>query len=49
VKTFLQHGIDTMLPAGLLPWYVIFGRKCLFWLRNKHKDKTPEQRCRLAI
>ena len=49
VKTFLQHGLDTMLPAGLLPWYVIFGRKFLFWLRNKHKDKTPEQRCRLAI
>ena len=48
VKTFLNFGLDKMVPAGLLPWYVKLGRASLFWLRNKHKDKTPEQRFRLA-
>ena len=49
VKTFLNFGLDEMIPVGLLPWYVKVGRHSLFWLRNKHKDKTPEQRFRLAI
>jgi len=49
VKTFLNFGLDKMVPAGLLPWYAKMGRASLFWLRNKHKDKTPEQRFRLAI
>ena len=49
VKTLLNFGLDKMVPEGLLPWYVNFGRSSLFWLRNKHKDKTPEQRFRLAI
>ncbi|MCP4321165.1 MAG: ubiquinone biosynthesis regulatory protein kinase UbiB, partial [Alteromonadales bacterium] len=49
VKTFLNFGLDKMVPAGLLPWYAKLGRTSLFWLRNRHKDKTPEQRFRLAI
>ncbi|WP_019029196.1 ubiquinone biosynthesis regulatory protein kinase UbiB [Colwellia piezophila] len=49
VKTFLNFGLDKMVPPGLLPWYAKAGRASLFWLRNKHKDKTPEQRFRLAI
>lgn len=49
VKTFLNFGLDKMIPPGLLPWYAKVGRQSLFWLRNKHKDKTPEQRLRLAI
>ncbi|MBU2871218.1 ubiquinone biosynthesis regulatory protein kinase UbiB [Colwellia sp. E2M01] len=49
VKTFLNFGLDKMVPAHLLPWYAKLGRTSLFWLRNKHKDKTPEQRFRLAI
>jgi len=49
VKTFLNFGLDKMVPAGLLPWYAKVGRASLFWLRNKHKDKSPEQRFRLAI
>ena len=49
VKTFLNFGLDEMVPAGLLPWYVKVGRSSLFWLRNQHKDKSPEQRFRLAI
>ena len=49
VKTFLNFGLDNMVPAGMLPWYAKVARHSLFWLRNKHKDKTPEQRFRLAI
>jgi ubiquinone biosynthesis protein len=49
VKTFLNFGLDKMVPAGLLPWYAKAAIGSLFWLRNKHTDKTPEQRFRLAI
>ena len=49
VKTFLNFGLDNMIPSGMLPWYAKVGRGSLFWLRNKHKDKSAEQRFRLAI
>jgi len=49
VKTFLQFGLDEILPNKYLPWYVKIARNCLFWLRNKHSDKTQAQRFRLAI
>ena len=49
VKTFLNFGLDEMVPAHLLPWYTKFARASLFWLRNKHKNKSAEQRFRLAI
>ncbi len=49
VKTFLNFGLDKMIPADLMPWYAKMARTSLFWLRNKHKDKTPEQCFRLAI
>lgn len=49
VKTFLQYGLDELLPKKLLPWYVKLARVSMFWLRNKHKDKSPAQRFRLAI
>ncbi|GAA0823820.1 ubiquinone biosynthesis regulatory protein kinase UbiB [Colwellia asteriadis] len=49
VKTFLHFGVDDMVPKHLLPWYAKLARACIFWLRNKHKDKSPEQRFRLAI
>lgn len=49
VKTFLQYGLDDLLPKHALPWYVRFARHCLFWIRNKHKDKSAALRFRLAI
>jgi ubiquinone biosynthesis protein len=49
VKTFLQYGLDELLPKHALPWYVKFTRHCLFWIRNKHKDKSEALRFRLAI
>ncbi len=49
IKTFLNFGLDELLPKKLLPWYVKFLRTSLFWLRNKHKEKSKAQRFRLAI
>ena len=49
VKTFLQYGLDELLPKRLVPWYVKILRMSIFWLGNKHKDKSKAQRFRLAI
>ncbi|WP_159817015.1 ubiquinone biosynthesis regulatory protein kinase UbiB [Colwellia sp. 20A7] len=49
VKTFLHYGLDEMVPKKMLPWYAKLGRLSLFWLQNKHKNKTVAQRFRLAI
>ncbi|GLX80717.1 ubiquinone biosynthesis regulatory protein kinase UbiB [Thalassotalea eurytherma] len=49
VKTFLEYGLDELVPKHLLPWYVKLGKSALFWLRNKHKDKPKAVRFRLAI
>ena len=49
IKTFLQFGLDELLPKKSLPWYAKIARHSLFWLRNKHKDKPLALRFRLAI
>ncbi|XQW85215.1 ubiquinone biosynthesis regulatory protein kinase UbiB [Thalassotalea piscium] len=49
VKTFLNYGLDELLPKKSLPWYIKLIRPSLFWLRNKHKNKPLAQRFRLAI
>ena len=49
VKTFLNFGLDELLPKKSIPWYVKCARLSLFWLRNKHKDKALALRFRLAI
>jgi ubiquinone biosynthesis protein len=49
VKTFLQFGLDELLPKKRLPWYVKLARLSIFWLRNQHKDKSQALRFRLAI
>lgn len=49
VKTFLNYGLDELLPKKSIPWYVKCVRLSLFWLRNKHKDKALALRFRLAI
>ncbi|MDO6487672.1 ubiquinone biosynthesis regulatory protein kinase UbiB [Colwellia sp. 6_MG-2023] len=49
VKTFLDYGLDELVPKKMLPWYAKLGRLSLFWLQNKHKNKTVAQRFRLAI
>jgi len=49
VQTFFHYGLDELLPEKALPWYAKVVRYSLFWLRNKHKDKSRAQRFRLAI
>ena len=49
IKTFLQFGLDELIPKHMLPWYAKLLRLSLFWLRNKHKDKPLALRFRLAI
>jgi ubiquinone biosynthesis protein len=49
IKTFLQFGLDELIPSHLLPWYAKVIRFSLFWLRNKHKNKSSALRLRLAI
>lgn len=49
VKTFLNYGLDELLPKQKTPLIAKLARHSLFWLRNKHKDKPIEQRFRLAI
>ena len=44
VQTFFHYGLDELLPEKALPWYAKIARYSLFWLRNKHKDKTRAQR-----
>jgi len=48
-KTFLNYGLDDLIPARWLPWTVRIGRYLLFWLPNKHKDKPAGVRLRLAL
>ena len=49
LKTFLQFGLDELLPAKLKPWYFKVLRSSLFWIRNKHKDVSGGERFRLAM
>ncbi|MGM0526266.1 MAG: ubiquinone biosynthesis regulatory protein kinase UbiB [Pseudomonadota bacterium] len=48
-KTLLSYGLDDLIPAKWLPWSIRIGRHALFWLPNRHKDKTPGMRLRLAL
>ena len=49
VKILLEYGLDDLLPRHLVPWYFTLWRTCVFWLRNKHKDKSQGERVRLAL
>ncbi|AOT06462.1 ubiquinone biosynthesis regulatory protein kinase UbiB [Pseudoalteromonas luteoviolacea] len=48
-KTFLNYGLDELLPQHLQPWYAKYLRKSLFWLPNKNQDKSEGARLRLAL
>jgi len=49
IKTLLNYGLDELIPPQKMPWYGKAGRACLFWLKNKHKEKTAGLRLRLAL
>ncbi len=48
-KTFLNYGLDQLVPARWLPWSLRIARYTLFWLSNKHADKPAGERLRLAL
>ncbi|WP_409421282.1 ubiquinone biosynthesis regulatory protein kinase UbiB [Pseudaeromonas sp. ZJS20] len=45
----LRHGLDELIPRALRPWPVRLLRHSLFWLGNRHKDKSRATRLRLAL
>ena len=48
-KVLLEHGLEDFVPARFQPWYVRLLRSSIFWLRNKHKDKSKGERLTLAL
>ena len=48
-KTLLNYGLDELIPPKKVPWYGKVGRACLFWIKNKHKEKPAGLRLRLAL
>ncbi|MFO6423345.1 ubiquinone biosynthesis regulatory protein kinase UbiB [Motilimonas sp. KMU-193] len=48
-KTFLNYGLDELVPYEHLPMGSRLARKALFWLGNEHQDKPLPERCRLAL
>ncbi|MCW8109290.1 ubiquinone biosynthesis regulatory protein kinase UbiB [Alteromonas ponticola] len=48
-KVLLQHGLDELIPSRWQPWYARSFRKCIFWIRNKHKDESAGIRITLAL
>ncbi len=48
-KTFLNYGLDDLIPARWLPWTLRIGRYGLFWMRNQHREKSSGERLRLAL
>lgn len=49
IRTLLHYGLDDVLPPTLLPGYFKLLRLCLFWVRNRHKDKCGGERLKLAM
>ncbi|SDB42477.1 2-octaprenylphenol hydroxylase [Pseudidiomarina indica] len=48
-RTFLSYGLDEIVPTRWLPWSLRIARYGLFWMPNRHKDKSPGERLRLAL
>ncbi len=48
-KVLLEHGLDELIPAKWLPWYARVMRHSIFWVSNKHKDKSAGERITLAL
>ncbi|BAJ03779.1 ubiquinone biosynthesis regulatory protein kinase UbiB [Shewanella violacea] len=49
IKISLHYGLDELIPSKMTPWYFRLVRNCLFWIRNKHKDKIGGERLKLAM
>ena len=48
-RVMLEHGLDELIPAKWLPWYVRLMRMSIFWIRNQHKEKNAGARLTLAL
>ncbi|MDR5616688.1 ubiquinone biosynthesis regulatory protein kinase UbiB [Arsenophonus sp.] len=49
VRVFLNYGLDELIPKIKFTLPLRIGRRCFFWLSNKHKDKPLGERLRLAL
>lgn len=49
IRTFLSYGLDELIPKIRLTLPLRFGRRMLFWMTNRHKDKLLGERLRLAL
>ncbi|CAI1070480.1 ubiquinone biosynthesis regulatory protein kinase UbiB [Serratia entomophila] len=49
VRVFLSYGLDELIPKIRLTLPLRFGRRLLFWMPNRHKDKPLGERLRLAL
>lgn len=48
-KVLLEYGIDELFPLQRQPLSVRFLRKTIFWIKNKHTDKSSAERIKLAL
>ncbi|MEJ5064208.1 ubiquinone biosynthesis regulatory protein kinase UbiB [Erwinia sp. MYb375] len=49
IRVFLSYGLDELIPKMRLTLPLRLGRKCLFWIPNRHKDKPLGERLRLSL
>ncbi|MFP3028837.1 MAG: ubiquinone biosynthesis regulatory protein kinase UbiB [Arsenophonus sp.] len=49
IRVFLIYGLDELIPKIKFTLSLRIGRCCLFWLLNKHKDKSLGERLRLTL
>ncbi|ACR67397.1 ubiquinone biosynthesis protein UbiB [Edwardsiella ictaluri] len=49
IRVFLAYGLDELIPLMRITLPLRIGRRCLFWMRNRHGDKPLGERLRLAL
>ena len=49
IRTFLSYGLDELIPKMRITLPLRMGRRLLFWMPNRHKDKPLGERLRLAL
>jgi len=49
IRVMLSYGLDELIPVMRITLPLRLGRRLLFWLPNKHKNKLLGERLRLAL
>ncbi|HKN04924.1 MAG TPA: ubiquinone biosynthesis regulatory protein kinase UbiB [Buttiauxella sp.] len=49
IRTFLSYGLDELIPRIRITLPLRIWRRTLFWMPNRHKEKTLGERLRLAL